>query len=66
MEAASATRHQISHIVVNVPRAIIIFSIILPYHVSRNVRAETYKWLEKIYSSCYGKGIKLRLLIDYL
>lgn len=48
MEAASATRHHFSHTVVIAPRVIIIFSMLLPSHVSSNVRAETYKWLKKI------------------
>jgi hypothetical protein len=48
VEAASATRHQFSHTVVNATRVIIIFSMLLPSHVSSNVRADIYKWLKKI------------------
>ncbi|KAK7818226.1 hypothetical protein CFP56_041624 [Quercus suber] len=40
VEVAFATKHQISHIAVNVQRIIIIFSMILPCHVSKIVQLE--------------------------
>ena len=62
VEAALATNYQISHIAVNVQRIIIIFSMILPCHVSKIVSAHAYKLLKKITSPLVD--IKFYLLVS--